>query len=209
MGRARGRKRQGATSRSVRIIAGQWRGRILQVPSAQTTRPTTDRVKEAMMSALFSARGGFDGAWVLDAFAGGGSLGLEALSRGAARVRFCESDATALRILRSNIAQLPGAGKLTEVCRGDAFAVACLPSDRPFDLVLLDPPYATPASQVCALIVRLDGCGLLTDNALVCYEHAGTDDSTVRTELERIQWTLQKNKRYGDIAFALARKDAE
>lgn len=209
MGRARGRKPQAAASRSVRIVAGQWRGRILAVPSQQTTRPTTDRVKEAMMSAIFSARGGFEGAWVLDAFAGGGSLGLEALSRGAAQVRFCESDRAALGILRANIEQLPGAREQVEVCRGDAFVIAAAPTEKPFDLVLLDPPYATSPTRVADFITHLAETGTLAADALVCYEHAETDDSAVRSELERIQWNVLKYKHYGGIAFSLARKDVE
>ena len=67
----------------MRIVAGEFKGRRLQAPKGQNTRPTTDRVRESLMSALASARGGFDGAVVLDAFAGSGALGLEALSRGA------------------------------------------------------------------------------------------------------------------------------
>ena len=72
----------------MRIIAGQWRGRTIFAPQGDTTRPTTDRVRESLMSSLASARGGFEGAIVLDAFAGSGALGLEALSRGASFAQF-------------------------------------------------------------------------------------------------------------------------
>ncbi len=78
----------------MRIIAGEWRGRPLAAPKGTDTRPTTDRVRESLMSALASERGGFEGAVVLDAFAGSGALGLEALSRGASCAHFFE---TALR----------------------------------------------------------------------------------------------------------------
>lgn len=207
MGRARRRKPQAGTNRSVRIVAGAWRGRVLKAPAAQTTRPTTDRVKEAMMSALFSARGGFEGAWVLDAFAGSGALGLEALSRGAEHARFCEADAAALRILQGNIDCLEGASARCEVLRGDALKMAGTGTARPFDLVLLDPPYALPAAEVMTFIDGLHACGALAPEALVCYEHAKTDDSAVRSECERIQWDVLKMKSYGDIAFALLRKE--
>lgn len=92
----------------MRIIAGEFRGRRLCAPKGQTTRPTTDRVRESLMSALASARGGFEDACVLDAFAGSGALGLEALSRGAACAHFFEKDKQALFALRSNVEALYG-----------------------------------------------------------------------------------------------------
>ena len=85
------------------IIAGEFRGRTLKAPKGEGTRPTTDRVREAMMSTVHSARGGFDDAVVLDAFAGSGALGLEALSRGARSVQFCERGGEALRALNANV----------------------------------------------------------------------------------------------------------
>lgn len=209
MGRARGRKNQANAPRSVRIVAGVWRGRILKAPAAQTTRPTTDRVKEAMMSAIFSARGGFEDAWALDAFAGSGALGLEALSRGASHVRFCEADGAALRILQGNIASLDGAAERTEVRRGDAFKVAAENILHTFDLVLLDPPYATPAEDVADFIEGMRASRALAPDALVCYEHAESGDSEVRRQCERIQWNVLKSKSYGDIAFSLLRKERE
>ena len=90
----------------MRIIAGEYRGRRLQAPKGDATRPTTDRVRESLMSALSSARGGFEGAVVLDAFAGSGALGLEALSRGAASAHFFEKDGVALRALCANVEAL-------------------------------------------------------------------------------------------------------
>lgn len=190
----------------MRIVAGRWRGQILKAPAAATTRPTTDRVKEAMMSALFSAHG-FEGAWVLDPFAGSGALGLEALSRGAAHVRLCEEDRAAYRIVRANIDALPGAADAVELLHGDAFKVAGMPTPHAFDLVLLDPPYALPAAEVLSLVERLRAAGIVANRALVCYEHAETDDSAVRSEAERIQWKTLKSKTYGDIAYSLLRKE--
>jgi 16S rRNA (guanine966-N2)-methyltransferase len=208
MGRNRARKPQANTNRSVRIVAGRWSGRILKAPAANTTRPTTDRVKEGMMSAIFSARG-FEGAWVLDPFAGSGALGLEALSRGAEHLRLCEADRAAYRIVRANIDTLPGAAEQTELLRGDAFKVAGTPTSHAFDLVLLDPPYATAAAQVMGLVERLRQNGVVADDALVCYEHAESDDSTLRSECERIQWKTLKTKTYGEIAYSLIRRERE
>ncbi|MDR0515232.1 MAG: RsmD family RNA methyltransferase, partial [Coriobacteriaceae bacterium] len=87
----------------MRVIAGEFKGRPLKAPRSDTTRPTADRVREATMSSITSARGGFEGALVLDAFAGSGALGIEALSRGAAWSCFFETDRQALRALKANI----------------------------------------------------------------------------------------------------------
>lgn len=107
----------------MRIIAGEYRGRRLQAPKGDATRPTTDRVRESLMSALSSARGGFEGAVVLDAFAGSGALGLEALSRGAASAHFFEKDGVALRALCANVEALGvptlGAGARARLHRAD------------------------------------------------------------------------------------------
>ena len=90
----------------MRIIAGQFRGRTLAAPKGDGTRPTTDRVRESLMSAVFSQRGGFEDAVVLDAFAGSGALGLEALSRGAARAVFYECAPEAAKVVQRNVANL-------------------------------------------------------------------------------------------------------
>ena len=90
----------------MRIIAGVHRGRAIQAPKGTGTRPTVDRVRESLMSAINSARGGFEGASVLDAFAGSGALGLEALSRGAVSAVFCERDGNAFRTLCANCRSL-------------------------------------------------------------------------------------------------------
>ena len=90
----------------MRIIAGEWRRRPIVAPEGDITRPTADRTRETLFSMLMSRLGTFEGLLVGDLFAGSGALGLEALSRGAARVIFVEQDAAALRALRSNIANL-------------------------------------------------------------------------------------------------------
>ena len=86
----------------MRIIAGEHRGRVLKAPKGDGTRPTTDRVRESLMSMLASARGGFEGAVVLDAFAGSGALALEALSRGADRACLVERDGAAAKVVEAN-----------------------------------------------------------------------------------------------------------
>lgn len=130
---------------SLRIIAGEWRGRKLQAPAGDTTRPTADRTRETLFSMLTSRLGSFEGLAVADLFAGSGALGLEALSRGAATCLFAEQDAAAIRTLRANIAALRAADR----CDVRAASVLALgPVKSPFDLILLDPPYGSGAGGV-------------------------------------------------------------
>ncbi|MGA9581880.1 MAG: 16S rRNA (guanine(966)-N(2))-methyltransferase RsmD [Allosphingosinicella sp.] len=121
----------------MRIIAGQWRGRPLVAPRGQDTRPTADRVREALFSMLASRLGSFEGLQVADLFAGSGALGLEALSRGAAHCVFVENDRRAVEAIRSNLAALGASG---EVLARSA-EHAALPA--PADLAFLDPPYGS------------------------------------------------------------------
>jgi 16S rRNA (guanine966-N2)-methyltransferase len=121
----------------MRIIAGQWRGRPLRAPVGEATRPTADRVREALFSMLASRVGSFEGLQVADLFAGSGALGLEALSRGAAHCVFVENDRRAVESIRANIAALGASG---EVLARSA-EHAALP--HPADLAFLDPPYGS------------------------------------------------------------------
>ena len=122
----------------MRIIAGAWRGRPIEAPAGTSTRPTSDRAREALFSMLASRLGSFEGLRVADLFAGSGALGLEALSRGAAHCSFVENDRQAVEALRRNLAKL-GAGD-----RADLRAQSALHGvPGPFDLVLVDPPYGS------------------------------------------------------------------
>ena len=159
----------------MRIVAGTWRGRQLASPAGDVTRPTSDRVREALASAL-EARGAFAGARVLDLFAGTGALGLEALSRGAASLLCVEHDKSALRCLRDNVATL-GAGDRCQVLALDLLGPVATVCGRlehsglsPFSLVLADPPYAL-ADDAVRLIAELHARGLFAPDALVAVEH--------------------------------------
>lgn len=124
----------------MRIVAGRHKGRRLRAPAGAATRPTTDRVREA----LFSILGPLDGMHVLDLYAGSGALGLEALSRGAESVTFVESARPALEAIRANLA---AAGDDAEVVATDAlkWLRAAPTRNRAFDLVFCDPPYDAAA----------------------------------------------------------------
>ncbi len=156
----------------MRIVAGTWRGREILAPKGATTRPTSDRVREAVFSAVRSRIGDLSGVRVLDGFAGSGALGLEALSRGADSATFIEPDRAARDAIARNAAAL-GAERLVTVVPGDLFrlGVRMIPG-APFALLFLDPPYRIVPAQVSRLLEDLAGGGSLAPEALVVYEHA-------------------------------------
>jgi len=124
----------------VRIIAGEWRRRLLQAPPGDATRPTADRTRETLFAMFASRLGSFEGLAVADLFAGSGALGLESLSRGAAVAEFVEIGVKSLRALREN-AELLGAADRAIIHRGDAVRfVSTLPRGA-FDVAFADPPY--------------------------------------------------------------------
>ncbi|HUN40069.1 MAG TPA: 16S rRNA (guanine(966)-N(2))-methyltransferase RsmD [Acetobacteraceae bacterium] len=157
----------------MRIVGGMWRGRALTAPSGQATRPTADRVRQALFDMLLHAPWGgsqvLDGARVLDAFAGTGALGLESLSRGAAFATFVEQDRAALAALRRNIAACR-AEERTKVVAADVLAVA---RGEPCGMVFLDPPYGR--NLVPLAVERLRAMGWLAPKALVVAE-TGRDE---------------------------------
>ena len=153
----------------MRIIAGEWRGRPLEAPPGDATRPTADRVRETLFSMLASRLGTFEGLRVGDLFAGSGALGLEALSRGAAHATFVENNSVAAAIIQRNAAKL-GAGERIQLLRGSALA---LPRSTPFDLIFADPPYAT-GSGIAAVAAVLDA-GWLAPGGWMSVETARRD----------------------------------
>lgn len=129
-----------------RIVAGAAGGRRLRAPSGPATRPTSDRVREA----LFSTLGDLTGLRFLDGYAGSGAVGLEALSRGARHALLVERDRAALAALRANVAAL---GLAATVHAGDLAHLVSRPPDRSYDVLYLDPPYADPVDGVVAAVV--------------------------------------------------------
>jgi 16S rRNA (guanine966-N2)-methyltransferase len=137
----------------MRIIAGTWRGRVIEAPPGPATRPTADRVRETLFSMLTSRLGSFDGLRVADLFAGSGALGFEALSRGAAHVTFVESEAQAIAALRRNAAKLDAGDRVQISARSGLV----LPPAEPFDLIFADPPYAPGSGNAAAAAVMHAG----------------------------------------------------
>ena len=134
----------------MRIIAGRWRGHTIAAPPGTKTRPTTDRVREAWMSAL---QLDLPGSRVLDLFAGSGALGLEALSRGAEHATFVEKANGALRALAANVHKLQ-VEDVVEVVRGDALKYAARLEPLAYDIALADPPYGVGAAEGLADLFR-------------------------------------------------------
>jgi 16S rRNA (guanine966-N2)-methyltransferase len=178
----------------VRVIAGRFGGRRLSAPRGTATRPTSDRVREA----LFALLGPLDGLVVLDLFAGSGALGIEALSRGAARATFVDSAPAAIRALRANLAalDLDAAADVAEVRRQDARAYlrAARGARHEYDLILLDPPYRLAAELGRELSPLLPG--LLAVGGRVVSE------SDRRTPLE-LALPVTDERRYGDTLIRI------
>ena len=179
-----------------RIVAGTAGGRRLRVPPAGT-RPTSDRVREALFSAL-DARIDFDGLRVLDLYAGSGALGLEALSRGAAHALLIESDRKAALVVRGNIAALglPGAELRIAAVAG----VLVGGGAGKYDLVFSDPPYDVDTSAVTADLRALAEHGWLAPDALIVVERS------IRSP--EIAWPAgyvpAKARKYGETRIELA-----
>jgi 16S rRNA (guanine966-N2)-methyltransferase len=174
----------------VRVVAGAYRGRRIAAPPGRATRPTSDRVREALFSILGDR---VAGARVLDLFAGSGALGIEALSRGAAQATFVESSSAAIAVLRRNLDAL---GVEAEVRRQDALAYLRSASRdaRLYDLVFLDPPYRHASALGPELSTALGP--VLAPGARVVAE------SDRRAPLE-LDLTLLDERRYGDTLIRI------
>jgi 16S rRNA (guanine966-N2)-methyltransferase len=179
----------------VRVIAGRLGGRELRAPSGRTTRPTSDRVREA----LFSMLGELAGARVLDLFAGSGALGIEALSRGARHATFVESGRPALAVLRENLRRLELGSSATVLATTVARAQSSLARQAPFDLVLADPPWTALDGAIFELS-RTITPELLAGGFRLVIEHP------TRTPLElagRTDLELSTRRAWGDTSVSI------
>ena len=174
----------------MRVVAGRHRGRALRAPPGRATRPTADRVREALFSILGPAA--VEGAHVLDLFAGSGALGIEALSRGAASATFVERDRRAAATIRAN---LDGLDAEAEVVVRDALAwLASQPPEAAFGLVFADPPYDSAPRLAAALTRRLPA--VISDETVIVTE------SDKRKPLV-LDLPLADERTYGDTRIAI------
>ena len=182
----------------MRIVGGRLGGRVLRVPVGKHTRPTSERVREAIAS-LLDARGAVEAARILELYAGTGALGFELLSRGAERALFVEKDPAMAAALKRSAAELALSAQV-EVLRADATRERTqqeILQHGPFSLVLADPPYADAQAALAAL-TTLVGRGLLADGALLLLETSAKQIPNLPPEFE-----LLSRYRYGDTAVAL------
>ena len=187
----------------MRVIGGKWRGRRLEAPAGRDVRPTGDRVREALFNILEHGRCANGGgsplpdAAVLDAFAGTGALGIEALSRGAATATFIEKERTSTRIIARNIAAC-GAAQDTTVRRGDALTPP--PAPHPCDIVFLDPPYGGGLAEPA--LAALVSAGWIADGALCIVELHKKDAFTAPEGFAPLD-----DRRYGATRAILLKRD--
>jgi 16S rRNA (guanine966-N2)-methyltransferase len=174
----------------VRVVAGELRGRKLVAPPGDATRPTADRVREA----LFSILGDVSGLRVLDLYAGSGALGIEALSRGAAAAVFVDSSQAAVTAIHRNLCEL---GLEAPVQRRDALAyLAAATAGDPYDIVFADPPYDS-AVRLAPQLAELLPPVLAKDAVIVT-------ESNKRAPLE-LPFPLLRERSYGDTRLAVHR----
>lgn len=169
----------------MRIISGTARGRRLKAPDTPATRPATDRVREALFSSLGDS---VVGATVADLYAGSGSFGLEALSRGAASAVFVENGRRALAALEDNVRSLRLGGQVVRM----AVRSFLDRSDARFDLVFMDPPWDMPTSKMNEELALLDRLLAPGGYVVVSRRHTDTDPVPPQT------WRVATEKRYGD-----------
>ena len=193
----------------MRVIAGEYRGRPLKALKGDATRPTTDRVKEALMSKVFSAQGSLEDCCVLDAFAGTGALGIEALSRGASFVIFCDKSSEANKIISENLRAVKAESSRYQLLKMDSLSLSSSVIKKQIDLVFFDPPYAVSPHEVMAIAKGYFEKGILKEDALLCYELTKTSKPELVQALNALEWAIVSSKDYGETSIVLIRKDAQ
>lgn len=186
----------------MRIIAGSLKGRAIRTPEGANTRPTSDRARESLFNVLAHAdwAPGLEGLRVIDAFAGSGALGFEAISRGAAFCLFVETEATARGCIRDNVEAFQLFGN-TRIHRRSATDLGPKPAGlgNPFDLVFMDPPYRQ--GLVPLALEQLASGQWLTPDALIVAE-TGSDEPAAQAE----GWTTVDERLYGAARVSFLRR---
>lgn len=178
-----------------RIIGGSAGGRKLRTPSGANTRPTSDRVREAMFSTIDAGFGSISGLRFLDLYAGSGAVGLEARSRGAGVVTVVEHNRRTASLIRENV-QAIGFSNVEVITSTVGRALALSPR-APYDIAFLDPPYAAPLVDVLQTLGALRANGWLGLEALVVVERATRDGQLAWPE----GFVEERSKRYGETTL--------
>jgi 16S rRNA (guanine(966)-N(2))-methyltransferase RsmD len=183
-----------------RVIAGVFGGRRLQTPPGQGTRPTSDRVREALFSTLASMID-LDGIRFADLYAGSGAVGLEAVSRGAARVHLVEAHPQAARAVRANIAALKAGAIATLATTKVEQAVAARP-DEPYDVIFADPPYDLSGADLAGVLAALAGNGWLAPEGVLVVERSTRTPEPAWPDVV----TVTRGRRYGETTLWYGRR---
>ena len=178
-----------------RIIGGTAGGRRIKAPTGDSTRPTSDRVREALFSSFDAELGSLTGLRFLDLYAGSGAVGLEARSRGAGVVTLVEHDRRTAELIRSNIRNLGFGG--VDVLASTVSRTLAAPPRAPYDVVFLDPPYAVATETVVADLAALREHHWLAEDALVVVERS--------TRSGELPWPTgfagDRDKKYGETTL--------
>ncbi len=194
----------GGSGRGPRVIAGEAGGLRLSAPKGTRTRPTADRVKESVFAALGPDR--LLGAAVLDLYAGSGALAIEALSRGGATALLVDRDALAVDAIRRNLRSTGMHERARVQRRGVGSVVRGLPpSEAPFDLVFLDPPYDQPAGKLAGVFVALAEPGWIAPDGTVVVERS----ASAGPPLLPAGWEVTWSRVYGDTLVVLVAPETE
>ena len=169
---------------------------MLEAPKGMRTRPTTARVREAIFSSLESMFEGLDSLRVLDAFAGSGLMGFEALSRGCLHVTFVDSDVSAANNLKNNCKKLQVTSDKFKLINNDIFKCIDILEDSQ-DIVFIDPPYIMGPLQVLDFINSLSKLGELSDRFIAVYELSQANTSQALQAVQSSDFRVIKNKKYG------------
>lgn len=184
-----------------RIIGGSARGRRLQTPVGEATRPTADRVREALFSSLEASEGSLDGLRFLDLYAGSGAVGLEAWSRGADVVTLVEQDRSTARLVRTNAVAI--GCERAEVIAAAVLATLRRGTGAAYDLCFLDPPYALPSAEVRTVLEELVAHDWLVPDATVVVERSA--------RAAALAWPrglgAERERRYGETMLHYARRE--
>jgi 16S rRNA (guanine966-N2)-methyltransferase len=178
----------------MRVVGGRFSGRVLQAPPGRRTRPTTDRVREA----LFSILGDVSNEAVADLFAGTGALGIEALSRGARHAAFVESWRPAVAAIRANVRALALEASSSVLPVAVERARTALEQHAPFELIFCDPPWADMAGARVAL-ERLRVAELMTPSGCLIVEHPADEPFHFNGDAEI---SVEQSRRWGDTAIS-------
>ncbi|MDY0341588.1 MAG: 16S rRNA (guanine(966)-N(2))-methyltransferase RsmD [Coriobacteriia bacterium] len=171
----------------------------MKAPAGSDTRPTTDRVREAMFSTVFSLAGDLCDTGVLDLYAGSGALGIEALSRGAAHVTFVERNRRAATVIESNLSSLGAASHRWCLVRSDVSRLLTVGDVGPVSLLFADPPYTIDAAVEWQVLEGVARAGMLEVDCLVVYEHRADHGGTPPE-----CFAVRARKRYGDTGVTYA-----